>query len=84
MLDPGANVGLGRFDQILQLSIWCIWYGSAFAGSHRHPEFRCLASHLRLFGDALVAAIGVDRMLIAVQEIGSRDRSCTLAAVLTI
>jgi hypothetical protein len=35
------------------------------------PELRCLACHLRPVGDALVAGIGVDDLLIAVQEISS-------------
>lgn len=38
----------------------------------RHPEFRCLASHLRLVGDALVAGIGVDALLNTMQQAGRR------------
>ncbi len=71
MLDLRADVGLGRLDQILHPSIRCVWHGPAFAGPYRHSEFLCLAGHLSSFGDALVASIAVDNLLITMQHVCS-------------
>jgi len=40
VLDLGADMCLGRFDQILRTAIGGIREGSAFAGPRRHPELR--------------------------------------------
>ncbi len=72
MLAFGADVGLGRFDQILQPSLRRRRQTPEFAGSHRNSEFCGPACHLKPFGDALIASIGAANLLIATQEIGCR------------
>jgi hypothetical protein len=46
MLTLGADVGFGRLDEILQLSLGCVRQAAAFAGSHRHPESHVFAGLL--------------------------------------
>ena len=53
-LDLGADVGLCFLDQILHPSIWGISKSPALTWPHGHPQFRCIASHLRSLGDFLV------------------------------
>jgi len=71
MLNLGADMSFGGLDQILEPSIWRIKQAAAFAEPHRHSEFCCSTCHLGPFGDALVASIAVDDMLITMQQIGS-------------
>ena len=51
VLDLGADMCLGRFDQTLQPAIGGIREGSAFARSHRHPKLRCRPCHLKSLGN---------------------------------
>jgi hypothetical protein len=62
----------GRLDQILQPSIRCNRKNPEFAGPHRYTKFRCLAGHLRHFGDALVANVTVNHLLITMQQLSCR------------
>ena len=70
MLALGTDVSLGRLDQIQKPSLWSVGQDSAPAWAHRHPECRCLASHLTPLGDALVASVCVDHFLVAMQQFG--------------
>jgi hypothetical protein len=56
----GSDLGLGGLDQVLQPAFWCVGSSPALAGSNGHPEFRCLASHIRPFGHARVTSIRDD------------------------
>ena len=69
MLNLGSDVGLGGFDQVQQSSFRCVWQSTAFAGPHRHPKLRSIASHLGPFSNALVARIAVNNMLIAMEQL---------------
>ena len=64
VLDLGADMCLGRFDQTLQPAIGGIREGSALAWPHCNPELCCSASHLRPFGDAMVTSVAVHHLLI--------------------
>jgi hypothetical protein len=46
---------------------------TALARPHRHSELRCLARHFGPLGDSLVAGIGVDHLLTAMQQLSSWD-----------
>lgn len=78
MLDLGADVcllqaeacGEGSLDQILKPPIGGLREGSASARSHRNPEFRCIAHHLRSYGNALVTRVTVNHRLITMQQLG--------------
>ena len=72
VLDLGADMCLGRFDQILQPAIGGIREGSAFARSHCHPKLRCHPFHLGSLGNALVAGIAVHHLFIAMQQLSRR------------
>lgn len=67
VLDLGADICFGRFDQILQTAIGGIREGSPFAGSHRHPKLRCRPCHLGSLDNAMLAGIAVNHLLIAMQ-----------------
>jgi hypothetical protein len=69
VLDLGADVCLRSLDQILQPSFWCIRQNSAFVWSHHHTEFRCLFCYLRFLGNALLAGVAEDDLLISMQEL---------------
>ena len=71
MLNLGADMSFGGLDQILEPSIWRIRQAAAFARPHRHSEFSFRAVHRGPFGDALVASVAVDDLLITMQQIGS-------------
>ena len=75
VFDLGADMCLGRFDQILQPAIGGIRESLVFARSHRHPKLRCRPCHLESLGNALVAGIAMQELCSGgeVEHVGSRD-----------
>jgi len=62
-------MGLGGFDQILQLAIGGIRDGSAFARLNCHPELRRVACHLGSLGNGLVTSVAVHNLLITMKQL---------------
>ena len=70
MLTLGTDMGLGCLDQIIQSPLGCIGQSPSFSWAHSNPEADGFAFHFRSFLDALVAGIGVDHLLITMQQLG--------------
>ena len=69
MLDLGADMRFGSFDQIIQSTLRRIRQHSALSGSHGDEEADPTAFHLVSLLNSLVAGICIDQGLLAVQEI---------------
>ena len=67
----GGEVSFGNFDQILQLFISSVWQGPAFPWLHRYLEFLRITRRHRPLGDALVAGVSVNHLIIAIQQLFS-------------
>jgi len=69
VLTLGTDMSLGCLDQIIQSALGCIGQGAPFPGSHGNPEGGGLAFHFRAFLDALVASVGLNHLLITMEQL---------------
>lgn len=69
MFTLGADVGFGCLHQILQSDLWVIGQCSPFAWPQCNAKLRNLEGRLRSFSDALRPRIGIDHILIAMQQL---------------
>jgi hypothetical protein len=70
VLTLGTDMSHGRLDQISQSPLSCIGQGAPFPWSYGNAKGGGLALHFMAFPDALLAGIGVDHLLITMQQLG--------------
>lgn len=70
MLHFGADVSLSGFDQIRQPALRRIRQNPELTRPHCHPKLHCFVVCCCPLGNALVAGIAVDELLIAMQQGG--------------
>ena len=68
VLTFGADMRFGSFDQIIQAALRRVWQYSALSWPHGNAEADPPSLHLVSLLNPLIARIGIDHGLLAVQE----------------